>query len=176
MTFIDTGIRGATGQSWRRANPRDLLKRVIDDHPGADRPALFKLFLEKLKEEEDTDYLDTIVEYWFANNYHSLVAARTTSEETRPGRAASAAERDAWIAATKEKVKEKVTEAATIVLSEMIMPNGKQLAACTGQECGQLRSRMGSWLGKIARRVKPEETVGAILNEDGLQALYQNRG
>jgi hypothetical protein len=32
-TRIDIGVTGAKRQSWRRANPRDVLKRIIDRHP-----------------------------------------------------------------------------------------------------------------------------------------------
>lgn len=174
MTFIDTGVRGATGQSWRADNPRDLLKRVIDEHPGADRPALFRLFVEKLKDEDDSGYMETIIEYWFTNNYHSLVVARSGADPAER-RSAAAAERERWIAGTTEKLREKIAEEAAIVLLDMTMPNGKTLAECTGQECADLSRRLGSWLHKVARRVKPDETVGAVLTENDLRALYDKK-
>jgi hypothetical protein len=172
MTYTDAGVRGATGQSWRGANPRDLLRQVINNHPGSDRTALFRLFVEKLKEEDEDDYMETIIEYWFTNNYHSLLVA---SAATVADSGETAARREALLATTKEQIRAKIAEAATIVLSDMAMPNGKRLADCTGEECITLARRMGSWLGRIVRRVKPEETVGAVLTEDDLQVLYQKR-
>jgi hypothetical protein len=169
MTYTDTGTIGAKVQSWHAANPRDLLKRVIDDHPGADRAALFHLFLEKLKEEDDSDYVDTIIEYWFVNNYHSLIGFTAKRQQ------AAKAQREEWVAGTEAKLSQKIAEAANVVLSEMIMPNGKQLAACTGQECVDLQRRMGSWLGKVVRRVKPDQAVGDVLTEEDLQTLYAKR-
>lgn len=181
MTFTDTGVRGATGQSWRGANPRDLLKRVIDDNPTADRIALFRLFVEKLKEEDDGDYMETITEYWFANNYHSLIAARLTAEERSRSAEAGAerseaiAQREEWIAGTSEKLREKITEEAAVVLLDLMMPNGKRLAACTGQECVTLGRQMGSWLRKVGHQLKSDETVGDVLTESDLRALYKKR-
>lgn len=182
MTFTDTGVRGATGQSWRGANPRDLLKRVIDDNPTADRVALFRVFVEKLNEEDDGDYMQTIIEYWFANNYHSLIAARLTAgERSRSAEAADAerseasAQREEWIAGTTEKLREKIAEEATVALLDLMMPNGKLLAACTGQECVTLGRQMGSWLRKVGHRLKSDETVGAVLTESDLRALYKKR-
>jgi len=183
MTFTDAGVRGATGQSWRGANPRDLLKRVIDDNPGSDRVALFKLFVEQLK-DDDGDYMETIIEYWFANNYHSLIAARASSAAADVGLAesgrrssssATAAERAAWVAGTTERLREKIAEEATIALLDMTMPNGKHLAECTGEECGFLGRRLGNWLRKVARRLKPHETVGDVLTEADLRALYDRK-
>jgi len=175
MTFIDTGVRGATGQSWRGANPRDLLRRVIDDNPGSDRVSLFRLFVDKLKEEDDGDHMETIIEYWFANNYHSLIAARSGAAANQSGRAAATAERDRWVAGTTEKLRERIAEEASIVLLDMLMPNGKHLAECTGEECAALASQLGNWLRKVARRVKPEETVGATLTEADLRKLYDRK-
>ncbi len=166
MTYTDTGLRGATGQSWRGANPRDLLRRVMNDHPGADRVALFRLFVDKLKEDEEAEYMETIIEYWFTNNYHSLLAASGTASSAT---SQTAAQRTAALEGTKQKLRDKIDEQAKIVLLEMMLPNGKRLADCTGQECKSI----GGWLGKVARRVEPDETIGAKLTEDDLRALYE---
>lgn len=174
MTFTDTGVRGATGQSWRGANPRDLLKRVIDDNPGSDRVGLFRLFIEKLKEEDDGDYMETIIEYWFANNYHSLITARSAADEPER-RNAAIAERELLVAGTAEKLRDKIAEQAAVALLDLMMPNGKLLSACNGEECAKLGSKIGSWLQKVARRVKPGEIVGDVLTEEDLRALYEKR-
>jgi hypothetical protein len=155
-----------------------LLKRVIDDNPTADRIALFRVFVEKLNEEDDGDYMETIIAYWFANNYHSLIAARLTAEERSRSaeagaeRSEAAAQREEWIAGTTEKIREKIAEEAAVVLLDLMMPNGKSLAACTGQECLMLGRQMGGWLRKVGRRLKPNETVGDVLTESDLRALY----
>lgn len=166
MTYTDTGTRGAKVQSWRAANPRDLLKRVIDDNPGADRAALLKMFNEALQDDGD-DYIETIIEYWFTNNYQSLVAPRFAQEAKRQETYNQA------VAGIREQLRKRIEEGAAIVLLDMTMPNGKRLADCTGSECIVLRRSIGGWLGRVARRVKPDETVGATLSEQQLQALYK---
>lgn len=166
-TGLDTGVvRGASVQSWRAANPRELLKGIMEANRGADRIALFRLFRERLKEDDAEDFLETIVEYWFANNYQSLVAA--TIQRSRATREEALAESAPMVATMTAAIKERIAEAATVVLSEMTMPNGKRLADCTGGEC----ARMGGWLRSVGRRVGSEQTVGAVLAEADLKVLY----
>lgn len=163
MTYLDTGTLGAKVQSWHGANPRELLKRVIDDNPGADRPALFALFKEAL--QDDDEYIAAIVEYWFANNYNSII-------HTPLSRPTNAATYERTVADIKEQLGKKIKESAAIALLDMVMPNGKTLADCTGGECMTLRRNIGGWLLRVARRVKTDETVGSTLTEEQLQALY----
>lgn len=166
---VDVGVRGAKRQSWKQANPRELLKRVIDDNPGSDREALLHIFRNQLWREDDAeDYVDTIVEYWFANNYHSLVGPAPIAPRSRESRA-----RTAEIAQDiKARVRAKILERATIVLSDMMLPNGKRLADCSGKECAQMGSAIGGLMGRVAQLVKPKQTVGQVLTEAQLQELY----
>jgi hypothetical protein len=161
------GIRGAKVQSWKPANPRDLLKQVIGDNPGSDRRAVLALFRERLREEDTEDYINTIVDYWFANNYYSLVTPGLLPNRDT---AASRIRRETRQIA--ETVKAKIVLGATIVLSEMVMPNGKNLADCTGQECADLAEHLGGWLVRVSRAVKPGERVGDAIDEARLRELF----
>lgn len=161
-------VRGASVQSWRAANPRELLKSMIEANRGSDRIAIFKLFRERLQEDESEPFLDTIIEYWFANNYHSLMSSpalrnHADAENIR-------ARKSALVSQFTTSIKERIVEAAALVLSDMMMPNGKRLAECTGAEC----SKMGGWLRNVSKRVEGEQTVGAVLSECDLQRLYSN--
>jgi hypothetical protein len=124
------------------------------------------MFNEALQEDGE-DYIETIIEYWFANNYHSLVVPRLAVQDERRAAYNGAVEN------IREQLKKRINEGAAIVLLNMTMPNGKRLADCTGSECIVLRRDIGGWLGRVARRVKPDETVGATLSEQQLQALYK---
>jgi hypothetical protein len=57
----------AKGKSWRRANPRDVLKRLIAENPKAGKRKLLALFLEHVRSSDGS--LDSLAGYWFAANY-----------------------------------------------------------------------------------------------------------
>lgn len=168
MEQMNIGTIGAKRQSWSGTNPRDLLKSVMDENPGADRPVIFKLFRERLREDnESEDYVDTIIEYWLANNYYSLVGpSRSIQATTRIGAVTEAANE------IRTRVASKIKESAKIVLLELVMPNGKQLRECTGKECRELSARVGEWLLHVSERVKARQTVGDVLTEADLQEIY----
>lgn len=155
MTALDTGTYGAKRQSWRRSNPRDLLVSIIDANPSAPEATILKSFEDAVS--SDLDMLAVVVEYWFANNYRSLV---------RKPPANKSAQKRAESAVTK-LIK---ARAVQMVLLDMTMPNGKPLKDCTGNDC----ARAGGWLAKIAQKIKPTERVGQVLSEKQVRSLYQN--
>ena len=61
MTMLNEGIRGAKRQSWRAANPRELLYEIMTAHPNWNRERLLTAFREKIATNED--FVATIIEY-----------------------------------------------------------------------------------------------------------------
>lgn len=61
------------GKSWRRANPRDVLKKIIAENPKAGKRKLLALFIEHVNGRDGKGALDSVAEYWFAANYDRLV-------------------------------------------------------------------------------------------------------
>jgi hypothetical protein len=59
----------AKGKSWRRTNPRDVLKRLIAENPKAGKRALLTLFLEHINGTDGKGALDSVAKYWFEVNY-----------------------------------------------------------------------------------------------------------
>lgn len=162
MEALDTGTRGAKVQSWKRANPRDLLKRVITENKHADKHALLKVFRDELRSHADTDDLvDSIVEYWFANNYYSLTGDRTPTEPRQ-----ASAQKVAAVEAIKEKVKERIRHEAMLLL-DTVLPNGKALKDTTFGEC----TKIGGALKLIASKGKPSQVVGKVLSDAQLRKL-----
>lgn len=159
MTSLDTGTYGAKVQSWKRANPRDLLKRLIEEQPRADKETLFKAFRDQVRGDDGEDFLDSIIEYWFANNYHSLTE--------RPSPAPSKAAKRARVEEIKATIK---ARAAKMILLDMVLPNGKPLRDCTGREC----AKAGGWFTKIAGQVKSGDIVGKVMSETQVRKLYSN--
>jgi hypothetical protein len=173
MTNLDTGYTGAKVQSWNRANPRDLLKKLLEAHGDRDdKDKMLKLFYEKL-EEADKAYTDAIVEYWFTNNYNSLTAERVIRDPA--SRAARQKTETAVAGQMKSELREKIIGAANLMLLALVLPNGKKLADCTGRECRALSKKTGSWLKKIADKIKPDERVGDRLSEADVRKLYGKR-
>jgi hypothetical protein len=66
-----------------------------------------------------------------------------------------------------QEVGQVMTEAAGIILMNLVMPNGKMLKDSTFAECADI----GGWYAKIASRVAPEEVVGNVLSEEQLRKI-----
>lgn len=160
MSNLDTGVYGAKVQSWRKANPRDMLKQILDKNPDLNKTEAFDLFY--LQASDDPEIVQSIMEYWFVNNYHSLVHSYIPRINTKQIQEEKAKE-------IKEKVKQKIVEEAKIMLMDLILPNGKQLRHCTGQDC----RRAGGWFLKIANKIRPREIVGTMLSEEDVRRLYR---
>ena len=163
MTHLDTGTTGAKRQSWKATNPRELLKRIMEDHPKWDKDRVLQTFLTEVS--DNRRYFETIVEYWFANNFHSLVERPSSPHRFR--QAVTTATVD-----VRQKVEQQIEQKAEVMLLDMLMPNGKMLRDCTGAECSKLSTKIGGWLLRIAKRIKPTQTVGSALNEAQARELY----
>jgi hypothetical protein len=190
---IDTGTNGAKRQSWRRANPRDVLKRLIDRADLSENKAE-----EKIANEcwdilhRDQMQMRTVFEYWFANNYRSLIksgaagggsiktapqpssppdATAPTSAAQQPSEATAGTSSIA--AKIREKIEEKIEEQVgarvKIVLLDMMMPTGKLLRYTTREELVDL----DGWAQRLVERLQPGQTVEAAFTEDDLRGLYQ---
>lgn len=166
--MLDVGTYGAKVQSWRDANPRELLKKLIDENPNGDPAYLLPLFRD-LVERADKDYLGAIIEYWFTNNFNSLMPKPAPA---RHAIATAKAERTTQAQAIKQKVEQHIETKARVLLLELTMPNGKVLRDCTGAEVRQLGYQMTPWLSRIANRVKPGELVGSVLSEAEARTLF----
>jgi hypothetical protein len=161
MTYLDTGVQGAKRQSMHTTSPRSLLLKLIEENPSMDEKELLDQYTKAVR--DNYTYLDPIVEYWFANNYHSLMRQRQTPE-TREEKTARA------IAV--ENVKETIKQRATrMVLLDLVQPNGKALRDCTGKDC----TKFGGWLANIAKKVKPTEKVGDVLSESEVRKLMPKK-
>jgi hypothetical protein len=62
----------AKAKSWRRPNPRDVLKRLIAENPKAGKRRLLVLFLERINGCDGEGALDSVAKYWFDSHYDRL--------------------------------------------------------------------------------------------------------
>lgn len=158
MTHMDLGQRGAKRQSWQRANPRAVLEALYRKHPDASEEELAAKFWDEIR--SDDDVLKVIaLDYWFPNNYRSMIVPPASPPRTRMRVAA---------AAVQKQVEAGIQKQARLLLMDLLMPNGKTLSECTGRDC----QRFGGWLKKISTRVKPRQKVGDVLTETDLQSMH----
>lgn len=166
MEPLKTATYGAKIQSFRSGNPRDLLRRIIEEDPSASKVELLKACRDEIIKDEDM--VDAVIEYWFSNNYHSLIGQKSTTCDAQQKRRQSISE-------VATNIKERIEERAQMLLLDMILPNGKALRDCTGRECANLGNRIGQWLKRVSAEIRPTQRVGDALSEERVRQLYQMR-
>lgn len=158
---IDQGSYGAKRQTWKKANPREILNDIRRQNPRADEAELLSLFVDEVRGNQEI--VGTIIEYWFANNLRALSKHEPTI---------SSAHRNAIASDVVNTIKQRVEDKAKIALLEWVMPNGKRLKDCTREQCLQLAEKVGPWLKQVAAACKPRQRVGDVMKENDLKALY----
>lgn len=159
---LQTGKYGAKVQSWKRANPRDLLKAIIEQNPKVSERKLLAVFASRAKDDEDL--IDTIIEYWFVNNSRSIM----NPAERQQRLAIARTERAVATAAAVKSAKSRIEALAAAMTLAFVMPNGKQLRECTGIEVGAW-GRVGAKIAKIVGKRK----VGDVLSDAQLKKLQK---
>jgi hypothetical protein len=177
MSRIDTGIYGAKVQSWRAANPRDLLKRLIAGKQSLSMRDALTAFCDEIERPENEEYRHSVFEYWFSNNYRSLIdptpqSAKAAAAKAAAVKAATAKAEEESKHAARGIVQARIEQEAKTILLDIILPNGKALRDCTGRECAKLGGKVGAWLGRIAAKVKPGDVVGDVLDEAEVRKMY----
>jgi len=165
MTHIDQGTLGAKRQSWRQGNPRELLKRIIDELGTTDRDRLLGEFTEQALLPGNRPILETVLEYWFSNNLNSLMERSTLASSRTLARART---RERTEQVSKDIVRQ-LTVVAGHMLLDLMLPHGKALKETTGSEC----LAIGGWLAHIGGKMKPDDLVGAVYSEEQLRKIFE---
>lgn len=150
-----------------QANPLDLLKKAVEANPNAGTDTVYEAFKEELLEIQNDAHLDLVLMSWFGPAF----AALTAPVKDVHVRAHERARRREELEAEKEVAKAKIL--SKVILLDMVLPHGKTLRESTGRECAELGPKIGGWLSRIGSEVKPKQTVGAVLSEQRVRALYQ---
>jgi hypothetical protein len=169
-----TGVYGAKVQSWAEHNPRELLKKVADANPGASQDGLLAILTKEAKAKKNGDYLDAMIAYWFANNYHAMMQARPMAAPRERAAALETrrAQRETVVKQGTEALREHIKREAQIILLDMVTPNGRALRDCTAEDC----RAYGGWFLGVAAATPSNCTVGQALDEQRLQEIYSSQG
>jgi hypothetical protein len=159
MTFMDLGTSSAKRATWRETDTRPLLQKLIAANPGVDNVTLFKLFWNEI--EDDKDHLRSIAQYWFDL---ALLALQRKPHRTKP----RAQEQREHVETVKEGIKQRIEHEAKVVLLQLLMPNGKTLGECSGQDC----RRFGGWFTILARKVPAGKLVADTLSEKQVYQIW----
>jgi type I site-specific restriction endonuclease len=167
MVHMDLGTTGAKRQSWRKDNPRELLKRLVEENPQADNEELFHKFRVALAKGSD-ELNESVERYYFDNNIRSLMEKPLVTKQKREQ---MEREREKIAERIEKKIEEKIDEAATRKLLDAIMPNEKPLRDCTGSECKQ----MGGWLSGIGEKLGADQVVADKFSEEQIQSHWNRK-
>ena len=163
MTYTDTTATATTAQkraTWRKSNPRELLARIIDENRGASEQSWRDAFWDEV--DGNRSLLQVIVQYYLDHNIRSIV-----SPPVKPP-ARSKWDRETATKNVKQKLVKRLHEEAQLMFLDLIMPNGKALKECTGQDCRQF----GGWATKLAKLVPANKQVGQVLKEGQVRKLW----
>jgi hypothetical protein len=152
---MDTpGVRGHTRSTWRDVTHlRGMLLMLIARHPDASRDELEGFYLAEA--EMVPALVDEALRRAFDNDLAQI------NKAPRPRKPPQSVSEDA--------VAEAVEKVRTIVLLDLVQPNGKKLRECTGAEC----RKAGGWLVKVAERVGDDGVVGAKLSEAEVVSILE---
>lgn len=189
MEAMEKGIYGAKVQSFSGSNPRDMLWKIIQENPSADKGKLLALFWDEVSDTDNVDYLRTVVEYWFSNNLQSILDAQGTklsagrTSTARPAGSAvapvkSRAEvreeskqlQQAVYTEMKAKLDAVIMDKAKMIALDLVMPTGKKLRDSTKTEC----AAAGGWYAAIADRLEPGQIVGNVFTEDQVREVWKH--
>jgi hypothetical protein len=164
MAFVDQGIHGAFRATWRKDNPRSLLRTIIAKNPKATEDKIHKLFWQEV--ENDPELLRACVEYWLDNNYLSLM------RDENPVKRRKRADKDAVaVNFEKEKIKERIDGEVYSELLNLIMPNSKKLGECDRKDC----LAMGGWLTTVGNQLPKNKTVSEVFTNKQLHTIYRKQ-
>lgn len=140
-----------------RHNPTELIVRLMEKHPGADRQEIETMFIANVI--DDHDYLMPCLKYFFFNAWTGL--------HPKPGKPSKTISRRASTAVSAIK--------KAIVIGELLMPNGKTVRKCTGFEMRRIGGRFSKFGTACAKIAKGRKIENAIPEKDLLKLWQQHK-
>lgn len=155
MIELHATYAGPAIRKTEAANPTEIVTRLVEQNPEASRDVIIQLFVREIIDDEA---LVTACLKYFAWHAWQGLQPRKQRRQTSSDRAARAKA----VGAIVEKLRR------AVIISELLMPNNKPVAQCTGTEMAKF-GRFGAAVSKIAKRRK----VGDVMSEDQLWKLWK---
>jgi hypothetical protein len=164
------GTRGHTRTTWDHGL-RWLFRRLREENPRASKAELQVLYMAEYR--EDDDLIEAAGIRVFGNDWISWYGQQDEDVEPQPQpQPQSAPARQQQDVRQQQPVRprRRVTDAdlaavgqrlRSIILLDLVQPNGKPLRKCTGREC----RGFSGWHARIADRVGDDGIVGEVLTE-----------
>lgn len=136
----------------KSSNPDHIIASLVERHPDRSRDHIERLFISKV--DDDPALLQLFISYYFGHAWARL-------------------KRSLLVPARTEEISRQVAEMEiklrrSVILSEMIMHNGKKLAECTGIEA----TKFGGFYAKVGQIAKRRK-IGTVMTEAQLWDLWQ---
>ena len=139
---------GPTVHKTEQSNPTEIIVRLRKKHPRYTRDQIEERFLAEIAGDEDL--VTPCLKYYFLNAWRGL-EVRAKPNPVSSDKIALAAQR-----------------LRSVIISDLIMPNGKKIKDCTGTE---MRT-FGNFGIEVAQIVK-RGVVSKFLDETELRALWK---
>jgi len=160
MANLDYGTYGAKRATWREANPRKRLVKIIENNDGADEKIWREEFWEEIKKDRsEKGDLRACIEYWLDLNINAL-----TGRSTRKKSRSKAARQQ--LQAEVDEIRQEIR--TSLMFLNLVCPNGKQLRHCTGADC----KKFGGWYLTLAKHVPAKKEVGTQLTEQQVGEIW----
>jgi hypothetical protein len=130
--------------------------------------------------DPEMQFVRAMIEYWFDNHYgyelkeypklrgnkpQKQKQPEKVQQELKQKQQREQQERTAKVATLATKFEKGIELKVQAKLSEMLMPNGKPIAQCTGKELRKFETQIPAWLNKLVAKVKPNQLAGDVLTE-----------
>ena len=164
MPSLQSELGKEKGKAALRINPLTLLISIIRENSDKQDWQHKLMFSRMMKAESYAEYVEIVVLEWLNLKYSTAhAAAFPPSQKDIDKQNVERMKRAAVTRAEIKKMKAKIVGK----LLQVVMPNGKPLAQCTGAEC----LAFGGWLTRIGEQIEPHEIVGKVLTESALTKL-----
>lgn len=172
MSMIDHGTQGAKRQAMTHDPLLKIARDVLENVKPGDEPRglqYARMFQDAINEHEDSaDLTESVFAYMWAILVNRATKEAPSPEEREAGKIA----RKNRVEAAKRVITQNIDARAHQMFLDMMMPNGKALRECTGNDLRKMEPRIAKTMKHLAKTLKPRQKVGDIYttNEELLAA------
>lgn len=157
--YVQTGAAATRRASV--SNPMELLNTLRERNPTESFERQFTKWRQLV--ERNDKHLTSALLYAFRNYWSALDRDQRAERRSEIWKSEQVKEK----AEQEQQVQQLVKQVKTIVLMDMMLPNGKKLRDASFADC----TKAGGWYRKIAKKGRPHQIVGAVLTEEQLRTI-----